>query len=55
MIAITNGQPVPESDYTVKNGGNYQDEDLVVCVNAEGYEAAYQAYFIVNGNCKGEG
>lgn len=54
MITLVKGQPVPESDYIVKEDGTYNEGDLVLCENSTGIEAAFQAYFIVNGKCVGE-
>lgn len=54
MINLIDNKQVPETQYFVIRGGTFEDTDLVVCVDVNGNEAAFQAFYIFNGACVGE-
>ncbi len=56
MVTLTAGQAIKDTDFVVHTSGDYEDEDLVLCILDSDHDIAvsYQAYYIANGKNKGE-
>lgn len=49
MITLVKDQQILDTDIKVVEGGTYNEEDNVLCINDEGQESYLQAYYIENG------
>ena len=49
MISLKTNQKALTMEVFVVTGGDYNEEDNVLCINDENQESMYQAYFIENG------